>query len=92
MCSVSNMGDHYTNKFQKQEYVDYFKNIQNITRAEYDALKKEAEEMKAILKRAKLYDIQTGQPDCEMDDKVALLKKVAELFGINLDEIFKSKA
>lgn len=89
MCVVSAMGDHYGNKFQQPDYTEFFKNIHNVTRAEFEAVKKEVEEMKAILKRAKLYDEQTGQPHCEMEDKVAKLKEIAKLMGVDLSEVFK---
>lgn len=32
---------------------------------------------------------QPGQPDCEMDDKVNLIKRVAELVGVDIKDIFK---
>ncbi|VDM10415.1 unnamed protein product [Wuchereria bancrofti] len=58
------------------------------TKQEFEQLKKEVEDMKKLLIRAKEYDEKTGQPDCEMEEKVALLKKVAELVGVDLSEIF----
>lgn len=91
MCVVSNMGDHYNQKFNQPDYTNFFSNIQtgNVTRSEFEAVKKELEEMKAILKRAKLYDQQTGQPDCEMEEKVVKLKEIAKLMGVDLSEVFK---
>jgi hypothetical protein len=56
------------------------------TKEEFDALKKEVEDMKALLKKAKKYDEENNQPDCEMDEKVALLKKLAEAVGIDLED------
>jgi hypothetical protein len=35
----------------------------------------------------KEYDAATGQPDCEMDDKVELLKRIAELVGVDVREV-----
>lgn len=58
------------------------------TQEEFDALKQEVLEMKELLKRAKKYDEDNGEPDCEMDDKIATLKKVADLVGVDLSEIF----
>lgn len=58
-----------------------------ISRAEFDALKKEVEEMKALLKRAKEYDERNGEPNCEMDEKMAVLRKVAKLVGVDLDDV-----
>lgn len=102
MCVVSMVGDHYRDTFPKKEYwpgiqphinppPHIYITPQEITRAEFDALKKDVEEMKELLKRAKKYDEETGQPDCEMDEKVALLKQVAKLVGVDLSEIFGEK-
>lgn len=60
-----------------------------VTKEEFDALKKEVEEMKALLIRAKEYDEKNGEPDCEMSEKVELLKKIAEMVGVDLSEVFK---
>lgn len=48
--------------------------------------------MKALLKRAKAYDEKNGEPNCEMDEKMAILRKVADMVGIKLDDILGSKA
>lgn len=55
--------------------------------AEFDALKKEVEELKKVLKAAKIYDAATGQPDCEEEEKIALLKQIAELVGVDIKEV-----
>ncbi len=47
--------------------------------------------MKELLKRAKDYDIRNNEPDCEIEEKMEFLKKVAALVGINLDEILLNK-
>lgn len=59
-----------------------------ITRQEFDDLKKEVEEMKKILTLAAEYDKRNNEPHCEMEQKVDLLKKMAGLFGISLDDVF----
>lgn len=59
-----------------------------ISREEFEQLKREVQEMKELLKRAKKYDEDTGQPDCQMDQKVALLRKIAEAVGVNLNDVF----
>jgi hypothetical protein len=55
---------------------------------ELAALKKDMEEFKKLLIAAKLYDDATDQHECEMDEKVELIKKVAELVGVDLKEVF----
>jgi hypothetical protein len=62
-----------------------------ISRAEFDELKKEVLEMKQLLLAAKAFDEKTGQPDCEQESKVALLRRVAEAVGVSLDEIFEKR-
>ena len=59
-----------------------------VTRQEFDDLKKEVEEMKKILTVAAEYDKRNNEPHCEMEQKVDLLKKMAGLFGISLDDVF----
>src|SRR5690348_2768046 len=98
MCVVSSMGDHFQKKWtdpqnplfpytQPGTGVTQFP-ISPVSAEEFNALKKEVEEMKAILIRAKLYDIKNNEPNCEMEDKVELLKRVAKLFGVDLSEVF----
>lgn len=97
MCVVSMVGDFYGDKFKKEEWKGIFPinpgyfPPSGVTREEFEKLKKEVEEMKDLLKRAKEYDQRTSQPDCEMEDKVAILKKVAQLVGVDLTEIFKEQ-
>lgn len=88
MCTVSNMGDHYHNKWNEPLNQGYFANLAQVSRSEFEALKKEVEEMKQILKIAKDFDDKTNQPHCEQESKIETLKKVAEIFGVDLTEIF----
>lgn len=60
-----------------------------VTRAEFEALKRDLEELKKVLVAAKKYDDATGQPECEQEEKVALLKRLAKLTGVDIDEVFK---
>ncbi len=61
--------------------------VDTIAREEFEALKHEIEELKKLLIAAKQFDAATGQPDCEMDEKVALIKRLADLVGVDLDEV-----
>lgn len=100
MCTVSMIGDHYRDKWVPQwpqqpgiapssPGIQTYQALVNppVTRAEFDALKREVENMKALLARAKAYDEANGEPDCEMDEKMAVLRKVAEMVGISLDDV-----
>lgn len=64
-------------------------NTPAVSKEEFEALKKEVEELKQLLKAAKKFDDETGQPDCHMDDKVDFIKKLAEYVGVDLEDIFK---
>jgi hypothetical protein len=61
------------------------------TKAEVEILRREVEQLKELLKGAIEYDKRNNEPHCEIDEKVALLKKIAEAFGIDLTDIFENK-
>lgn len=61
--------------------------ITQISREEFDKLKSEVELLKGLLIRAKKYDIDNNEPDCEMVEKVDMLKRIAELVGVDLKEV-----
>jgi hypothetical protein len=93
------VGDHYDDIFRPRPWYPSIPNwpsvpdggpasIPGISRQEFDALKREVEDMKKLLIRAKEYDERNGEPDCEMEDKVALLKKIAKAVGVDLSEVF----
>lgn len=104
MCIVSNMGDYWKEQLPEKHpwvipYVPLPPNPINPfpaipesngpTREEFEALKKEMQELKKLLIAAKEYDKNTGEPDCELDEKIALIKKVAELVGVDFTKVFK---
>lgn len=92
MCVVSMVIDHYRDKWYEPisvPYYPYTPTVTLISREEFDALKKDVEEMKKLLIRAKEYDRKNNEPDCEMDEKVALVKKIADLVGVSLDDVLK---
>lgn len=84
------IGDHFSEKWQQPEY-QKFNNPTEVTRLEFEALKKEVLEMKGLLAKAKLYDEKNGEPDCEIDAKIAMLRKIAEIVGVNLGDILNKK-
>ncbi len=100
MCVVSMIGDHYTKKWRrKYPSVDPGLGFPwplappppQITRDEFEALKRDFAEMKELLMRAKEYDARTNQPECETEEKVAILRRVAELVGVSLDDVLGSE-
>lgn len=66
-------------------------NLSPVSPEDFAALKREVEELRELLKAAKRFDEATDQPDCELDEKVAFLRTVAEFVGVDLDEVFGDK-
>lgn len=104
MCVVSAIGDNYRQNFPYRwpnMVPDVMPDVYGpppranppfdltITRAEFERLKKEVQELKELLVEASKFDKATGQPHCEMDEKVEFIKKIAEFVGVNMDEVFK---
>lgn len=104
MCVVSMIGDYYNDKFRPQPWypqqplqplnpsIPMEFNLNVITREEFDALKRDVAEMKELLKRAKIYDEKNNEPDCEVDEKMEVLRKVAKMVGISLDDVIPKKS
>lgn len=108
MCTVSMIGDHFSDKWKQPDYTDLFKKINEnqyqspfpaVTRQEHDALKiqveqlkKEVEEMTLLLKRAIEYDKKNNEPQCEIEEKIRLLKEVAKMVGVDLEAILKTNS
>ncbi len=92
MCTVSMIGDHYGDKFRSlptQPWQPGTLQIHKDHSQEIAELRRDIEEMKALLRRALKYDEASGQPECGNDDKIAFLRKVAESVGLSLDDVFK---
>lgn len=107
MCTVSNIGDYWNNRWPKEfPWIDDptvwpdpnnpNKRIYPMpgplpvpgpSREEFDRLKKEVEALKELLAAAQKFDEVTNQPHCEHEDKVAILKKVAEMVGVDLKDV-----
>lgn len=60
--------------------------VADVTR-ELERLRAEVEELRLLLAAAKRYDDATGQPDCEQEEKLTLLRRVAELVGVDLEAV-----
>jgi hypothetical protein len=99
MCVVSMIMDDYwkRNKDDSQRHIQptiypYSPSpsslpIPTISREEFDELKRDIKELKKLILAAKKYDEATGQPDCEQAEKMALLRKLAELVGVDLSDL-----
>lgn len=91
MCVVSMVGDHYGRKFDQIDQAWFKGELKRggPTWDEFQSLKKEVEEMKILLKKAVEYDRKNNEPACQNEEKIEFLKKVAELVGVDISEVFK---
>lgn len=90
MCTVSMIGDGWRDQFPQRwpTITPGVTTEPEVTRAEFEALKKEMQELKDLLKVAKKFDEATGQPNCEVDEKVRLIKEIAKLVGVDMKDVF----
>ena len=93
MCTVSMVGDFYSEKWRPQ-FPDSFPAAPQtltfwpgVTREEFDQLKREVQDMKLLLERARDYDRANGEPECSQEEKLALLRRVAELVGVEFPDL-----
>lgn len=81
--------DKYPDMVPQPKISEWFK--PQVSKEDFDNLKKEVEEMKKLLIRAKEYDEKNDMPDCEIEDKIRILREVARLVGVDLDDVLKKK-
>lgn len=100
MCAVSMVGDSWRHTLPQQfpwmnnpnttppanSSPPYYYPVPS--REEFEKLRAEVEQMKKELQAARKKDIADGDPDCEMEEKVAFIKKIADLVGVDLEDIF----
>jgi hypothetical protein len=90
MCTVSAVGDYWTRELPQRDYYPSIRPIiidqtqPVISREEFDALKRDMEELKKLLRAAKEFDKKTGQPNCEMEEKIELMRRLAKIVGVEL--------
>ena len=92
MCVVSMIGDHFGDKWQNPNgtgisYPQIISDPNSASKQDLEALRKEVLEMKELLKKAIEYDKKNNEPNCQIEDKIAILKKVAEIVGVDLKDI-----
>jgi hypothetical protein len=59
-----------------------------VPRSEFEALRRELQSLKTLLAAAKRYDEETDQRNCEDAEKLALFKRLAEMVGIDMSDVF----
>lgn len=87
MCAVSMIMDHYWDKWPKPNPTPHWPQPNplqpyippNLPTAE------EIEEFRKLLERARKYDKDNNEPDCELQEKKDRLKKLADELGIKID-------
>lgn len=88
MCVVSNVGDFYKDKWKDPIYPQVFEGVftREVSREEFNKLKKEVQEIKRLLKNAAELDKVTSQPNCENEDKIGFLRQIFKLLGVKFPE------
>ena len=86
MCVVSMVGDYWSKRTLPSGFPNYDRFVDGgeVNRVEFEALKKSVEELKKLLIAAQKYDEAQGEPHCKHEDKVALIRKLAELVGVDM--------
>ena len=101
MCVVSNVGDDWSRRVLPPQWPstipyptptspaidpDIFE--KKVSRREFEELKRQVERMREELEAAREIDEAAGNEDCEMDDKVKIVKEIARLVGVDLGKVF----
>lgn len=87
-----NFKDSFPNKWPQFPQQWPHPHAPEVSREDFDAIREEFEELKRLLEAAKKFDDLTGQPHCEVDEKVRLIKEIAKLVGVELGDVFDSPA
>lgn len=88
MCVYSMVADHYWDKWKDRQ--PFTPVAPDPPGGPYPApvpaiSPEEVEEFRKLLDRAREYDRKNNQPDCELDEKKARIKKLAEDLGVRID-------
>jgi hypothetical protein len=84
MCIVSNVGDYWG----KNIYPTYPKEpLWKWDISEVERLKRDIKALKILLKAAFDFDKETGQPECQHEDKIRLIRKMAEAAGVDISDV-----
>lgn len=97
MCMVSAVGDNFKDSFPQKwpQFVpettptpQIIRLPSEVSKSDFDALRQEVIELKKLLTAAAAFDKSTGQRHCEMDEKVALIRALAKMVGVDLGDVF----
>lgn len=94
MCTVSMINDHFSDKWNGfKTYTTDSTRIDSVStpltdeeiRLLRELVLRDMPEFKALLERARQYDIDNGEPDCELEEKKQRVLELADELGIEID-------
>jgi hypothetical protein len=95
MCVVSFVSD----RFVERQWPEYWPSnaqppilpdiLEGLNNAEIQRLKSEIVKLKQELEEARKQDIKDGNPDCHVEDKVAIIKGLAKALDVDLGNVFE---
>jgi hypothetical protein len=92
MCVISIVGNYWKDQIVPNKYNEWTNFpivIPQVTKEEFDTLRKDVLELKELLKAAITFDTNVGEPDCEKEEKVELMKAMAKAVGLSLEDLIK---
>jgi hypothetical protein len=82
VCTYSMVAQFYGELFHEKFPGGLERNIA-LTHDDFFETQRQVTEMKELLNRAAEYDKKHNQPDCEMEEKLKLLRQVANYVGVH---------
>lgn len=98
MCVVSMIMDDWNKKYNDDWHKKYpggweqsptYNFLAFATKQDIEELRKEIQELKKLIEAAHLYDVATGQPECQDEEKLAILQKLAEAIGLDISDLME---
>jgi len=92
MCVVSMVSDHWTRNPPGQwpgHWPPEQSTLPGLDKLTIELLRAEIERLKKELEEARAQDIKDNNPDCHMEDKVAIIKGLAKALGVDLGKVFE---
>lgn len=85
MCVVSNVGDYWQRRLPERYPWVQESALAGVSQEDFDKLRADVEEIKRQLGEARKIDTAEGNADCGTEEKLALIREVARLIGVDLD-------
>ena len=88
MCVVSNIYDYGRQQIE-QQWPWVTPSIESVppevTKEDIAEIRRELAELRDLIKAGQRYDEATGQPDCELEEKTELIRRLAELLDVEIN-------